>query len=74
MGLKVPDDIAVVGFTNGQISDLTDPTLSSVEQHGYEIGKQAATLLIDRIEKQEDYASITRVIETKFILKASSTR
>lgn len=74
MGLKVPYDIAVVGFTNGQISDLTDPPLSSVEQHGYEIGKQAATLLIDRIEKQEDYAPITRVIETKFVLKASSKR
>lgn len=74
IGLRVPDDIAVVGFTNGQISDLTDPALSSVEQHGYEIGKQAATLLINRIEKKEDYAPITRVIETKFILKASSTR
>ena len=74
MGLKVPEDIAVVGFTNGQISNLTNPTLSSVEQHGYEIGKEAATLLINRIEKQEYYAPITRVIETKFIPKASSSR
>ncbi len=73
-GLRVPDDVAVVGFTNGQISDLTDPPLSSVEQHGYEMGKEAAMLLIDRIEKEEDYSPITRVIETKFILKASASR
>ena len=73
-GLRVPDDVAVVGFTNGQISDLTDPPLSSVEQHGYEIGKEAAMLLIDRIEKEENYAPITRTIETKFVLKASASR
>ena len=73
-GLRVPEDVAVVGFTNGQISDLTDPPLSSVEQHGYEMGKEAAMLLIDRIEKEEDYSPITRVIETKFILKASASR
>lgn len=73
-GLRVPDDVAVVGFTNGQISDLTDPPLSSVEQHGYEMGKEAAMLLIDRIEREENYDPITRIIETKFVLKASASR
>jgi len=71
-GLKIPDDIAVVGFTNGQISDLTDPRLSSVEQQGYEMGKEAVRLLLDRIKKGSDYASITTVINTKLITKASS--
>ena len=39
-GFKVPDDISIVGFTSGIMSDLTDPTLTSVEQHGYHVGKR----------------------------------
>jgi LacI family transcriptional regulator len=73
-GYKVPDEIAIVGFTNGDIADLTDPALSSVEQFGYDIGKEAVHLLIDRLEKEEDYPPITRVINTQLIKKESSLR
>ncbi len=73
-GYKIPEDIAIVGFTNGQISMLTDPELSSVEQHGREIGKNAAKLLIDRLHKKENYPSITKVIETQLVKRASSLR
>ncbi len=73
-GLRVPEDVSIVGFTHGIISDLTDPALSTVEQHGYEIGKEAAQLLIDRLQKEEAYPAITRIIETKFIRKGSTRR
>ena len=73
-GLKVPEDVAIFGFTNGQISDLTDPTLSSVEQHGFDIGREAARLLIDRLQKEDTYPAITRVIETQLALKGSTQR
>jgi len=49
-GLKIPDDIAIIGFTSGLISEFTSPPLTSVEQHGYLMGQQAAELLINRIE------------------------
>ncbi|MDX9904634.1 MAG: LacI family DNA-binding transcriptional regulator, partial [Bacteroidales bacterium] len=49
-GLRIPEDIAVVGFTNSQIATLTDPGLTSVDQKGYEMGQIAATLLLERIE------------------------
>ena len=62
------------GFTNGQISDLTDPTLSSVEQHGFDIGKEAARLLVNRLQKEEPYPPITKVIETRLATKGSSQR
>ena len=52
-GLKIPEDIAVVGFTNSQIATLTDPGLTSVDQKGYEMGQVAARLLMDRIENPE---------------------
>lgn len=49
-GLSIPNDIAIIGFTSGLISEFTSPPLTSVEQHGYLMGQQAAELLINRIE------------------------
>jgi DNA-binding LacI/PurR family transcriptional regulator len=74
MGFSVPGDIAVVGFTSGLISDITNPTLTSVEQHGYIIGKEAVRLLIDRFEKKHDYPSQTIIIKTELKIKESTQR
>jgi LacI family transcriptional regulator len=71
-GFNVPKDVSVVGFTSGMISDITFPTLSSVEQHGYMIGKEAVKLLIDRIEKRHNLPSQTIVIKTEMVIKGSS--
>jgi DNA-binding LacI/PurR family transcriptional regulator len=70
-GLKVPEDISLVGFTSGMISDLTDPTLSSVEQHGYEIGREAVRL-ISRLENRDDQPYQTKIIKTELVVKGSS--
>lgn len=74
MGYSVPDDIAVVGFTSGLISDITNPTLTSVEQHGYLIGKEAVRLLIDRIERKHDFPLQTKIIKTELVVKGSTLR
>jgi DNA-binding LacI/PurR family transcriptional regulator len=73
-GYRVPEDISIVGYTSGMISDLTDPPLSSVEQNGYEIGMEAVRLLIGRIESREDVPARTRVIKTELRVKGSSVR
>jgi len=49
-GLSVPEDIAIIGFTSGLISEFTSPPLSCIVQHGFLMGQQAAELLINRIE------------------------
>jgi DNA-binding LacI/PurR family transcriptional regulator len=74
LGFKIPEDISVVGFTSGLISELTNPTLTSVEQHGYLIGKEAVRLLIDRLEKKHDLPSQTKVIKTELAIKGSTRR
>lgn len=74
MGYNVPDDIAVVGFTSGIISDITNPTLTSVEQHGYLVGKEAVRLLIDRLEKRLKLPSQTKIIKTELVIKGSTLR
>lgn len=72
-GYKIPQDISVCGFTNSYITDVTDPTLTSVDQHGFEMGKVAARLLINRIEGIEKKTGIvSKVIKTKLVVRNST--
>jgi len=72
-GFKVPEEIAVVGFTNGQISKLTDPGLSTIDQHGYEMGVEAAKLLLERL-KDRTRPTQSRIVKTELIVRGSSSR
>jgi LacI family transcriptional regulator len=48
-GLKIPDDISVIGFGNRSVAELISPPLTTLEQDPMEIGRHAAELLLDRI-------------------------
>jgi LacI family transcriptional regulator len=73
MGLKIPDDISIIGFTNGLISNITEPPLSTIEQHGYEMGQIAVRMLLNRLARtDEDYKPETRVLKTDLILRGTT--
>ncbi|HRI79246.1 MAG TPA: LacI family DNA-binding transcriptional regulator [Cyclobacteriaceae bacterium] len=76
-GLKIPQDIGVVGFSNWSLGALIDPTLTSVDQPGFEMGQEAARLLIRQIEagdKDQEPQPETKVLKTKLIIRESSIR
>jgi LacI family transcriptional regulator len=54
MGLKVPEDLAVIAFTDGIISKYSTPTITTVTQNGIEMGNMAAKILIERLESEDD--------------------
>jgi len=71
-GLKIPEDIAVVGFTNSQIAILTDPGLTSVDQKGNEMGQIAAGMLLDRIENLNIPVQ-RKIITSELVVRGSSS-
>ena len=72
-GKAVPEDVKVIGFTDGLLSKYAQPSLTTVSQHGYEMGKRAAHLLIDRIENDDpDDAYQTQVVQTELIHRDST--
>jgi LacI family transcriptional regulator len=77
-GLKIPNDIAVVGFSNWFFSALLDPALTSVDQPGFEMGQEAAKLLIRQIEfkskDNEDPAPERKILKTRLIVRESSLK
>ena len=77
MGKRVPKDVSIIGFTNGILSQLSTPALSSVEQHGEQMGEIAAKMLIDRVEHQNDddeQINFKTEVLTASIVERQSTR
>ncbi len=74
-GFKVPEDISIIGFADGILaSRRLSPSLTTVSQHGIEIGEVAAKLLLDRLESKEEHLPYqTVVIKTK-LKERESTR
>jgi len=65
-GYKIPEELSIIGFADGVWSKRMTPSLSTVSQHGPEIGSVAATLLINRLESKEvDLAFKTAVVKTE---------
>lgn len=74
LGKKVPEDIAVIGFTDGIISQFSTPTITTVSQNGIKMGQKASKILIDRLEKEEeDEQYTTEIIETNLVFRESTT-
>jgi LacI family transcriptional regulator len=72
-GIRVPEDISVVGFTDGLISEYSSPSITAIVQHGFTMGKQAVELLIDRIENEgEILPPRTKVISSDLHIRESS--
>lgn len=72
-GIKIPGEVAVVGFSDGRLSGITDPTLTSVDQHGYEMGSMATELLLKRIsDENKDFPFETKVLNANLIIRGSS--
>ena len=70
LGLKIPEEIAIIGFDDMPWSISLNPPLSAVSQPGYDIGKRAAEMLFHRIDDPES-AFARVVLSTKLIIRSS---
>ena len=75
-GIRVPEDVSVIGFTDGLLSRYSSPTLTTVAQHGEKMGEMAAEMLIEKLEneigfhEEEDYR--TEIIKATLIERGST--
>ena len=72
-GFKVPDDISICGFTNGQRAVACDPMLTTIEQRGFLVGEEAAEILIDKVEGLSPLEKVEkRVVRTRLIIRGTT--
>lgn len=76
LGLRVPLELGVVGFSNWQIGQVVRPSLTTVDQPGTELGLTATRLLLQCIEQPERFSDEfpTKILKTKLIVRDSSRR
>ena len=73
MGFKVPDDISICGFTNGQRAIACDPMLTTVEQRGKRVGEEAADILIGHVEGAIPRDKVEkRIVRTRLIIRGTT--
>lgn len=74
-GLKIPEELSIIGFADGVWSRRLTPSLSTVSQHGPEIGEVATKMLIEKLEsKDEDYTHRTTIVKTELRQRESTRR
>ncbi|MBC9794655.1 LacI family DNA-binding transcriptional regulator [Sinomicrobium weinanense] len=75
-GKQIPEDMAIVGFSNEPISEAIEPSLTTIDQSGFEIGKIACDLLVDNIRSRESTGihNKTIFIDTTLIERGSTQK
>lgn len=71
LGMKIPDELSICGFSNAPLCRNTYPMLSTVEQHGVEIGKHAMSRLLKRLNGYDRIAH-TEMIATDLIVRETT--
>jgi DNA-binding LacI/PurR family transcriptional regulator len=73
MGFRVPEDISICGFTNGQRAVACDPMLTTVEQRGIKVGEEAVDILIGHVEGTIPLDKAEkRIVRTRLIIRGTT--
>jgi len=73
-GCKIPEDIALVGFTDEFHATIVEPELTSVMHPTFEMGEEAARLLINQIESNTTSTPRQVILKTKLVVRKSSLK
>ncbi|NDV20683.1 substrate-binding domain-containing protein [Pseudodesulfovibrio sp. JC047] len=71
-GVRIPEDVALVGFSDTPAAALIEPALTTVYQPAFEMGRMAVSLLLKQFEAGPDFIPETVTLETKLLVRGSS--
>lgn len=77
MGVKIPQEVAVVGFNDSTMSTLIEPALTTVSQPAFEMGKKSAKILLREIEvvkNDDDPIIVETILKTQLVVRESSQK
>jgi len=72
-GYRIPEDISIIGFTDGLLAKYASPSITSIAQHGELMGETAVEMLIKKIESEEEQETYqTKILEPTLIERNST--
>ncbi|WP_327714558.1 LacI family transcriptional regulator [Streptomyces sp. NBC_00490] len=72
VGLRIPEDLSLVGYNNTALADLATVQLTSVDQAGHDMGSSAARLLIERVEGRREHAVQTSMTPRLIVRRSTA--
>lgn len=73
LGRRIPEDVKIIGFSNLEVASLLAPPLSTITQPAYNIGREAAAILIRAIEKKKSVLPAQSMVLKSTLIKREST-
>jgi LacI family transcriptional regulator len=80
-GIKIPEEVALIGFMNEPFTSYTEPSLSTVDQHSMRMGKAAAQIFLDEVSGNSKKSDPTKkfipqkiVLTPELIIRQSSLK
>lgn len=71
--IRVPEDLALIGFSNNDLTELLSPPLSVIKQPAFEMGEAAMTLLLSMMESKRPQQKFeTRIQSTELLIRKST--
>ncbi|WP_461451577.1 LacI family DNA-binding transcriptional regulator [Mucilaginibacter sp.] len=74
LGINIPDEIALIGFTNTHLANVLNPSLTQIYQPGFEIGKKATEMLISLIESKRPVTEFETIVLPADLFMRDSTK
>ncbi len=74
LGKQIPEELQIIGFTDGVLSRHAIPSLTTVSQHGNEMGAVAAELLIEKLESESEDEQVRAVVVETELIERESTK
>lgn len=72
-GLRISEDLAIIGFNNEPVNELLEPSLTSIDQPAFQMGCESAKLIFERINNQDK--DIThKVLKSSLVIRNSTNR
>lgn len=72
-GLKIPVDLAIIGFNNEPVNELLEPSLTSIDQPAFQMGQESARLIFERINNQSNGFS-NKILKSQLVIRNSTNR
>lgn len=73
-GLRIPEDMAIVGFNNDMISRITEPAITTINYPGAEMGESIARIMINHLNNEGDLSLISKVMLEILLIERGSSQ
>lgn len=70
--LRVPEDVSICGFSNSNISQDTDPMLTTVDQHPQKVGEEAMNLILEKVKNPESNEKKNKIVKTSLVIRETT--